>query len=309
MPSSPCSSHSPGANPVGAIGRRVTALRRQAGLSRKDLAATAGMSSHSLIKVERGASGPSFGATHALAAGLGVDPVAFFTDSDINDLVFAGSESPAFISPASRPELVPPISLLGLGQFPGRVTLTPFLSALLRLDGLRQGLSLDGFLECHVVPADRRALKLDLENQAAGVPVQVWEARLLLASGARIVFVVLNAGWLLEQTDSGVEGLPNGASRDHSVWMTVMDVTCLDAVLRDHSASQFGQNFLLEELIREKRVVQPGPEAGKSRPEAGRTDDAGCTTAVAGRGADSPVHETTMPEIVTQRHPPQHPKN
>ncbi|SMP52870.1 PAS domain S-box-containing protein [Desulfonatronum zhilinae] len=270
MPSSPFSFHYPDADHVGAFGRRLKALRRQAGLTRKELAARAGMSPHHLNKVERGASGPSFGAIHALAAGLGVDPVAFFADTDNPGLSVAGSEPPASISPTPWPELVPRIALLGLGQ-QGRVILSPSLSALLGLDGLRQVLSLDGFLERHVDPADRIALKLDLENLAAGVPVQVREVRLLPASGARIVVVLQNADWFLEQTVSGDEGQTEGPPKDQAVWMTVVDVTHLDAVLRDHSANQVGQIFQLEELIREReRCSQAMEQENHARRQAER---------------------------------------
>ena len=252
MPSSPFSFHSPGADHVGAFGRRLKALRRQAGLTRKELSARAGMSPHHLNKVERGASGPSFAAIHALAAGLGVDPGIFFADNGNANLPLTDSGPLPSVGPISWPELVPRIALLGLGQYPGRVILSPSLSVLLGLDGLRQILSLDVFLERHVAQADRIALKLDLENLAAGVPVLVREVRLLLASGARIVVVLQNAGWLLEQIDSGDEGLIENPLKDQGVWMTVVDVTHLDAVLRDHSASQVGQIFQLEDLIRDR---------------------------------------------------------
>ncbi len=252
MPSSPFSSHSPDADHTAAFGRRLKALRRQAGLTRKDLAARAGMSPHHLNKVERGASGPSFGAIHALAAGLGFDPGVFFADTDNADRFAASPEPIGSTSPLSWPESVPRIALLGLERQSGRVILSPSLSTLLGLDDSRQALSLGAFLERHVTPADRIALKLDLENLADGIPVRAREVRLLPASGARIVAVLQNADWFLEQTASDDEGLDEGQPKAGMVWLTVVDVTHLDAMLRDHSASQVGQIFQLEELIRDR---------------------------------------------------------
>lgn len=271
MPSSSLPSHSPDADHVGAFGRRLKVLRKQAGLTRKDLAARVGMSPHHLNKLERGASGPSFGAIHALAKGLGVDPGVFFADTDNTNISAAETQPPPSISRVSWPELVPRMALLGLSQYPGRVIVSPSLSVLLGLDALRQVLSLDGFLERHVAPADRIALKLDLESLAAGIPAQVREVRLLLASGARIVVVLQNADWLMEQTDFGDERPTEGLSKDQSVWMTVVDVTHLDAVLRDHSASQVGQIFQLEELIREReRCNQAMEQENHGRRQAER---------------------------------------
>jgi PAS domain S-box-containing protein len=271
MPSSPFPSHSPDAEHVRVFGRRVKALRKQAGLTRKELAAAAGMSAHHLNKVERGASGPSFGAIHALARGLGMEPAAFFSDTATPDLPLSNSDPIVSPSPARWSELVPRIALLGLDQHSGRIIISPSLSILLGLDGNRQDFSPDYFWERHVVPADRLALKSDLENLAAGVPVQAREARLLLASGARIMVVLQSAAWLLEQAVSENQGLAEGSPGSRTVWMTVEDVTHLDAMLRDHSASQVGQIFQVEELIREReRCSQALEQESHARRQAER---------------------------------------
>jgi PAS domain S-box-containing protein len=263
MPSSPLPPHSPDADHVGAFGRRLKTLRKQAGLTRKDLAARAGMSPHHLNKVERGASGPSFGAIHALAAALGVAPGVFFTGPDHADYSLPDREPTPFISRITWPEFVPRIGLLCLEQGTGRAIISPTLSTMLGLDGLWQDLALNIFLERHVAQADRIALKLSLENLSSGFPIQAREARLVLDGGAQAVVVLQDADWLADRTGPRGEGsppdlpdLPDLPDRPDRPgwrgWMAVVDVTHLDAVLRDHSASQVGQIFQLEELIRER---------------------------------------------------------
>ncbi len=271
MPSSPSVFSSPDAEHVGAFGRRLKALRRQAGLTRKDLAARAGMSPHHLNKVERGASGPSFGAIHALAKGLGIEPGLFFSGADHADISDTGLKPFPSSSRTSWPEMAPRIGLLALDQSTGRVIMTPSLSTLLGLDALLQDFSFDIFLERHVAPADRAALKLSVETLAAGIPVTTKVVRMIQPTGARIVVVLQDADWLVEQTAPFGEGLAEASPKDRAAWMAVVDVTHLDAALRDHSASQVGQSLQLAELIREReRCDQALEQESHARRQAER---------------------------------------
>ncbi|GAB6057862.1 methyl-accepting chemotaxis protein [Desulfonatronum parangueonense] len=239
---------------VGSFGRRLKALRKQARLTRKDLAARAGISPHHLNKVERGDSGPSFGAIHALAAALGVAPGVLFIGPDEGvDATCVAREPNPTASRISWPEFIPRFGLLALDQYTGRVLMSASLSVLLGLDDSRQYLSLATFLERHVVPADRSALKLNLEALATGVPVPAKEFRLLLTSGAQAVVVLQDAAWLAEQIDPFGDGQAAGPFSDQPAWMIVADVTHLDAALREHSATQVGQIVQFDELIKERK--------------------------------------------------------
>ena len=56
------------------LGKRVRALRREAGLSQEELAFRAGMKRSYVSDLERGTRNPSVRALHRLATGLSVPP-------------------------------------------------------------------------------------------------------------------------------------------------------------------------------------------------------------------------------------------
>ncbi len=226
---------------IAAFGMRLKNLRLKSGMTRKDLAERSGLSPYHLNKIERGASGPSFGAIHALAAALHIDPSVLFTP--------ATEEQPG--SPSwyafqkqhkSWSELLPGIGFLYIQPGTGSVIMSGTLCQMLGINNHPDNISLELFIKAYVVSADRPILSFALNQLISGVYFSGREIRLQPAFQLQIPTVVHGTVW------------PESYSVTQSVCAVFVDVTNMEKTLRDSFTSQARYKSLMEKSRIQKEI-------------------------------------------------------
>ena len=226
---------------IAAFGMRLKSLRLKSGMTRKDLAERSGLSPHHLNKIERGASGPSFGAIHALSAALHIDPSVLFIPCQEEE-----NNAPSWKAfqkqHKSWSELLSGAGFLYILQDTGSVIMSGSLCQMLGINEHLDNISLESFIKEYVVSSDRPRLSLALNQLISGVFFSGREIRLQPAFRLQIPTVVF--GTVCPESYSGT----------HSACAIFVDVTNIEKAMRESFASQTQQKSLMEKSSIQKEI-------------------------------------------------------